>query len=294
MRTCILAIFWPKTQIIDFFKNNSCTNRDLASVKNYESEKLPRAHIIDRVFEALHSRDDGGIGQFRAMLLSLIQWSNFDPYYFETLKKLDKLEAQRQINHLKQLQEIRDAKIHEERRRYEAARTSNQTGPTLAQLNNQFINLYKDKIFNSQQRGYQFEKLLNDLSRLEKINSSDSFKIMGEQIDGALKYDGEHYLIEAKWQDTLSANDALYQFAYKVEGKMYGRGFFISVNGFSRDAVTMLIQGKSIKTILIDGGDLSAVFEGRLLFTEMLDVKIRAAQTKGLIYIDPLTQMSKI
>jgi hypothetical protein len=75
---------------------------------------------------------------------------------------------------------------------------------------------------------------------------------------------------------------------------MYGRGLFISVNGYSRDAVKALIAGKSIKTILIDGGDLSVVFSGNISFFEMLDSKIRAAQTKGLIYVDPLSLRSKI
>lgn len=109
-----------------------------------------------------------------------------------------------------------------------------------------------------------------------------------------MKFDGENYLVEAKWHDSLTASDALYHFAYKVEGKMYGRDFFISINGYSRDAAKALIAGKSIKTILIDGGDLSIVFSGTMLLFDMLDAKIRAAQTKGLIYVDPLSLMSKI
>jgi len=64
----------------------------------------------------LYSRDDGGLGQFRSILLSLIEWSNFDPYYFENLNKLDKNDAIRRINHLKQLQEIRDAKLKEQQK----------------------------------------------------------------------------------------------------------------------------------------------------------------------------------
>lgn len=79
---------------------------------------------------------------------------------------------------------------------------------------------------------------------------------MGEQIDGSIKYDGEHYIIEAKWHDKWSASDSLYQFAAKVEGKMYGRGLFISVNGFSPDSVQALTTGKVLRTILVDGGDL--------------------------------------
>ena len=88
-----------------------------------------------------------------------------------------------------------------------------------------------------------------------------TFKIVGEQIDGAIKYDGEHYIIEAKWHDKWSASDDLYQFAAKVEGKMYGRGIFISINGFSPDSVQALTTGKALKTILVDGGDLVLIIE---------------------------------
>lgn len=127
----------------------------------------------------------------------------------------------------------------------------------------------------------------------EGIEVTEPFKIIGEQIDGAIKYDGEHYILEAKWQDKYSASDDLYQFAMKVDGKMYGRGLFISVNGFSDDSVQALIKGKEIKTILIDGKDLVLVTEGMYTVKEMLNHKIKAAQTMGRIYVDPISLSDK-
>lgn len=81
------------------------------------------------------------------------------------------------------------------------------------------------------------------------MSFSEPFKLNGEQLDGSLKLDEENYLVEAKWHDSLTASDALYHFAYKVEGKMYGRGLFIAINGYSRDAVKALIAGKSMSSI---------------------------------------------
>ena len=75
---------------------------------------------------------------------------------------------------------------------------------------------------------------------------------------------------------------------------MYGRGVFISIHGFSENVVASLVAGKAIKTVFVDGGDLIVVLEGFLSFIDMLDRKIKAAQTKGLIYIDALTGKSKI
>ena len=67
----------------------------------------------------MEKRNDLGIGQFRSMLKRLTEWDYFDPYYFKKINKLDEAEAKSNIMHLKQLQEIRDHKIKQERQRQE-------------------------------------------------------------------------------------------------------------------------------------------------------------------------------
>lgn len=128
-----------------------------------------------------------------------------------------------------------------------------------------------------------------ELCRSEGIKVTEAFKVKGEQIDGALKYDGENYIIEAKWHDLYTSTEALYQFSYKVEGKLYGRGIFISMNGYSPDALKALLTGKTVRTILFDGNDIVQIVEGLWTLKDMLDTKVKAAQTMGLIYIDTNT-----
>ncbi|GAB6168476.1 hypothetical protein JCM1393_09360 [Clostridium carnis] len=124
MKECILAIFWAKNDIIDFFKNNNCTTRELPKVN--EVKELSRSGIIDLVFSNLKSRPDDGIGQFRSILKSLVEWDYYNPYYFDEIKKLDKGKAIKNIKHLKQLQEIRDFKIKEERKKEKTTKMLNQ------------------------------------------------------------------------------------------------------------------------------------------------------------------------
>ena len=85
-------------------------NPRMAPVPNW---KRNMAAIIVVMFAHLSSKADGGIGPYRAILQSLMDWSHFDPYYFTELGKLNKEDAIRSIQHLKQLQEIRDHKIKE-------------------------------------------------------------------------------------------------------------------------------------------------------------------------------------
>lgn len=287
MRECVLKILWAKDDIVAFFSNNGCTNADISFLGNHK--ELSRAKIIDLMFSHLSSKADEGLGQFRAMLHALLNWSHFDSYYFDNLKKLNRDEAQRAIDHLKQLQEIRDHKIREQRnQREKKEKEAQDPKKTLKELKASYISLLQG-VLPSQKRGYELEKILQELSKHSALEVTEPFRVNSEQIDGAIKFDGENYIVEAKWQDKESANEPVYQFAVKVEGKMYGRGLFVSVNGFSQNVVQSLVAGKAIRTIFIDGGDLMLVFEGFMSFSKMIDKKVKAAQTKGLIYVDATT-----
>ncbi len=291
MKSCILSIFWPKDRIRDFFKDHDCTTADLKVLSGYK--EMSRSAMVDAMFSQLETRADDGLGSFRAMLQSLVGWSDFDPYYFDNLKKLKREDAERNIEHLRQLQEIRDAKIKAERKKREAAESERQKPKfDLAALRDQYLKLHAGQL-TAQERGYALEKILAELAKVDALEVTDPFTVQGEQIDGTVKYDGENYLVEAKWQDQAMANEPVYQFVGKIEGKMYGRGLFVSVHGFSENVIKTIVIGKAVKTIFVDGQDLILVLEGHISFRDMLDRKIKAAQTRGLIYVHPITGASK-
>ncbi|MCK7581499.1 MAG: restriction endonuclease [Chromatiales bacterium] len=182
---------------------------------------------------------------FRAMLQALVAWSHFDPYYFETLQKLNRADAQRSIDHLKQLQELRDQRLKNERKAREAKEAEAQNPKrTLEELKARFIQLLQG-IVSPQSRGYELEVILQELAKISALTVTTPFRVNGEQIDGAVKFEGENCLVEAKWQEQLAANEAVYQFVGKVEGKFYGRGIFVSVNGFSSNVVKSIVAGES-------------------------------------------------
>jgi hypothetical protein len=292
MKSCILSLLWPKKDVVAFLSDHGCSPTDLPSASDYA--QLSRAAIVDGVFNRLTLRPDGGLGEFRAMLQSLLQWSQFDPYYFDDLKKLSRESAEKNLEHLRQLREIRDAKIQEERDgRISTEAASQQPKVTLAQLRDQYLALHSNE-GDRQRRGYALEEILLELAKLSALEVTEPFKVMGEQIDGALKFDGEHYLLEAKWQEKEASNEPVYQFAAKVEGKMYGRGVFVSVHGFSENVVESLTVGKAIRTVFVDGEDLVLLVEGLLTFKGMLDRKVKAAQTHGYIYVHPITEAPKL
>src|SRR6266540_39705 len=119
MKDCILSVMWPRQDIVAFFRSCNCTTSDLRPILTWKEENISRSNMIDLMFARLDERADNGIGQFRAMLQRLFKWDHFDPYYFEKLQKLDKRKATANLTHLRQLQEIRDGTLREERRKRE-------------------------------------------------------------------------------------------------------------------------------------------------------------------------------
>lgn len=75
---------------------------------------------------------------------------------------------------------------------------------------------------------------------------------------------------------------------------MYGRGIFVSIHGFSDNVLRSIVQGKAIKTIFVNGEDLVFVLEELLTFRQQIDAKVKAAQTRGEIYIHPLSGELKV
>lgn len=135
-----------------------------------------------------------------------------------------------------------------------------------------------------QERGYAFEKLFVELMKISGIPVEEPFKIIGEQIDGAIKYGGHYYLIELKWTKSKSAHKEISSLYMKVEGKMEARGIFISMNGYSSEILESLPKGKKLQTLLLDGMHISNVIFGRYTFQELLEHALSQASLKGEIY----------
>ncbi|MDO8295825.1 MAG: restriction endonuclease [Caulobacter sp.] len=289
MHSCILALFWPKKKIIEFLSDVGVPQRFLPAA----DIEVSRRDLVTEVFAKLGTSPDRGYAVFQAMIDQLSTWSYFDPYYFDNLKKLDRGEAAKQIETLKRAVERRNANTVSRRASAAATQKQHNAATDLATLKRTFEKMFGTGM-TPQQRGRLFEVFLKELFRRQSVKMGDPFRLVGEEIDGSFKFEGENYIVEAKWQEPSTSTQQLYVFAHKVDGKMYGRGLFISVNGFSNESIRAVVHGKHIQTILMDGEDLSHVLEDRITLEALLDYKIRAAQTRGEVYVCGLRQAAKI
>ena len=183
--------------------------------------------------------------------------------YFDTMQDLNKAAEKRVENIEKVKQTISFAEKLEE-------------------LKKQFLELATSA--DAQGRGFQLEKLLNELFHLFDLMPKAAFKITGEQVDGSFTFDNDDYLLEAKWQKAqINAGD-LYKFGGKISGKLKNTlGLFISLDGYSQECTE---TGSPVvkSMILMDGQDLMMVLDGRIRLNEMIFIKRRHASDTGEIY----------
>jgi len=134
--------------------------------------------------------------------------------------------------------------------------------------------------------GLAFERLLTRLFDLFELEPRGSFQVVGEQIDGSFVLDRETYLVEAKWTAERVSEADLLVLRGKIEGKStFTRGLFVSVNGYSPEAIVGLGKGKSANFVMVDGSHLYRVLRGDWPLDSLLRRVLRLLAETGEPYV---------
>ncbi|ACL66389.1 conserved hypothetical protein [Anaeromyxobacter dehalogenans 2CP-1] len=81
-------------------------------------------------------------------------------------------------------------------------------------------------------------------------------------------------------------------FRGKIEGKsQFTRGLFVSVNGYTREALAAITKGKSPNFVMLDGSHLYRVLEGNVRLDELLCRAVRHLAETGEPYL-PINKTS--
>ena len=137
-----------------------------------------------------------------------------------------------------------------------------------------------------QQRGYLLQDFLNRLFVLFEIPVVRSFTRNegAEQIDGAFKLEGWHYLVECRWRKKLAGIRELDGLKGQVDrsGKQT-MGFFLSINGWSENVPRLLKQNPEKCIVLMDGYDLRCVLS-EVDLVELIRAKVAKLNLEGEPY----------
>lgn len=286
LKEALSVVYWYKKDLRTFL-TSSLTHTEILATINWEDYKR---EIVDKVISILTSREE----DFQDDLLNLIT-ATCSITDFSHLSAIDDgpakvRKAQEAVNALRELAKDHQA-LFEQQQQTAKARALH--AEQLAEITTfkhelqRYHEAYCQLVLstNAQERGYKLEKLLIDLAALFDLDPRASYKITGEQIDGAFTLGNTDFIFEAKWQNEPVRAKELDSLASKVQRKLDNTlGLFLSISGFSEDAISAYYSSGRRVLLLMDGSDLNAVLEGRIDYRELLLRKRRAAAQTGDIY----------
>lgn len=286
LKEALALVYWYKSALRSFL-SQTLSDASVLSRLNWDDYKR---NIVATLIDHLANHEEVYQRDLIRLISEVCQISDFSH-----LRKLEEgakkaAEAEAAVNALREQwkghRDIEEEQKQAEKRRKKAHERLMQVNAVQQELEGLKHEFYALVSFdNPQQRGYSLEKVLKGLFELFELDPKASFRITGEQIDGAFSFEGTDYLLEAKWQQELVAAKELDGMAGKLSRKLENTlGLFLSINGFSEDAVKAHSSGRRL-VILMDGSDLMAVLEGRIDLVQLLLRKRREAAETGNIYL---------
>lgn len=145
-----------------------------------------------------------------------------------------------------------------------------------------------------QRAGRDLERLLHDLFEVFELKPRGAFVVVGEQIDGSIVFDGNSYLVEAKWETGQVGLAPVMTFREKVSGKSsMTYGIFLSISGYTDGARDGITRGKQPNFLMLDGRHLYAVLNSEVDLIELLRDLRRELADKGRPYV-PLPELMDV
>src|SRR6266571_4292469 len=286
LKEALSTIYWYKNDLKNFLIS---ALGDTLIVSRFNWDE-PKRNIVGNLVDFLAR--EGGHHQ-DALIRLMLDVATIDDFTHLEHLEAGQLKAEAARSAVKALrvytethQDILDEQEAIDRRRqlaYEKLLQTQGVAESLESLKSKYYALISSTL--PQQRGYALERILRQLFDLFDMDPRASFKITGEQIDGAFTFERTDFLLEAKWQQELVGIEELDAFTGKIARKLDNTlGLFLSINGYSPDAVSLHTATRPVM-ILMDGSDLMAVLEGRIELGSLLLRKRRHAAHTGESYL---------
>jgi len=245
--------------------------------RDEQGRVLSKRMIAPLILEGCENRSSARTAVRRIVEIAA-SWSSFHLAKDEYAARATVHKA-RELLDIVQTMEAREALARETARQEELARMSREKGDVLRKQSELLLMMFDDmaRSDEAQRRGYHLQDLLNRLFDLHEIPVFRSFTRNegGEQIDGAFKLDGWHYVVECRWRkepaDIRQLDGLLGQIQRSGKQTM---GLFVSINGWSENVAPLLKQNPEKCVLLMDGYDLRCVLAMEADLRELLMAKL--------------------
>jgi Restriction endonuclease len=275
---------WWKRDLIDKVLRPAGVPREvyvthLNRIDEFTGKRISKRAAAPAILAEMETRGEGA-AFVRTVIEIGARWTDFHLHEREMEARAAVEKAKAFLAQLEGLEARERVRLEEQRREEKRQREREQAEALRRErslLRMQFDALYQ--MPDAQDRGRLLEDFLNRFFAVFQIRSVGAFRRNegGEQIDGAFRWDGWHYLVECKWQKKLSDIRELDSLSGKINRS--GRatqGMFLSINGWSENVPILMKQNPEKSIILAHGYDLRLPLEADLNFRQILEKKIEA------------------
>jgi hypothetical protein len=288
LREALPVIVWYKKSYGRYLRTALRSHPEL--VRDLDFASLTKREIADDLIDTLI----GNEAQYQeATLRLMMEVGNMTSFpELESLEDRDILvpKAKKAVAELKRHTEAHESLLFEQERvsaEREAEKQQQEVqrrfSDELDILKRRYLEMSMTAGIDPHQRGRDFERFLYDLFSLFDLEPRLSYVLEREQVDGAFHYNTDDYTLEAKWTAEAVSRAVLDIFSTRVRDKgKNALGLFVSINGFSKDAIDQYSRGTSF--ITMDGADLYAVLDQRMALDDLLGRKRRHASETGECY----------
>ena len=283
LKDTLSIAFWYKKNLAEYLKLSVKNGRDIMSKLDWKNEK--KRDTVSFFIDFLVNNNANE--ELIYIIGDLTKKTNFNE-----LKRSDNyhkllLEVKQNIKELKKVYnehanivKEREKKADAQKKYLQDIASKNYFNQKLEELKKVFFASYA---LEARERGYKFEEILRALNTLFDLDPRGSYKISGEQIDGAFSLDNTDYILEAKWYTPPIDHTHIILFIEKVNTKLDNTlGLFISHSSFTETAIK---KANEKNIILMDGEDLVNILENKIDYLDLLRRKKRHASETGQSFL---------
>jgi hypothetical protein len=238
---------------------------------------LSKRQIAPLIVEGC-DQQEGAQQSIRRIIEIAATWSSFHLADDEYAARATVQKA-RELLGIIETMEAREARAREIARQEELGRMARERADILKRQSELLLMMFDElaRSDDAQRRGYLLQDLLNRLFDTHDIPVVRAFTRNegAEQIDGAFKLEGWHYIVECRWREKLADIRQLDGLLGQVNrsGKQT-MGLFLSINGWSDYVPALLKQNPEKCIFLMDGYDLRCALALEADLRELLVAKL--------------------
>jgi len=206
----IATLCYVKRPMVELLLKPAGVPEDVYQPLLYKRDDIGRAlskrELAPLILGACENRP-GAEQVVRRIVEIAASWSSFHLAKDEYAARATVQKA-REVLNIVQTMDAREAQIRETARQEEIGRISRERANVLRKQSELLLMMFDETARSGEphQRGYLLQDLLNRLFDLHEIPVVRSFtrNSGGEQIDGAFKLEGWHYVVECRWREKLA------------------------------------------------------------------------------------------